>query len=201
MFAALTATAVGAQEPESLEGARLLEVRSAGRQPLYKSFGEGCPTLRRRCREQAYLLDGDLVVADGPPANGFIAVKFTNRRGRTTLGLLPMTAVVPVTEHGPVDWTGVWRREEATVTVKPASAGQVQVEGLATWGGSDPERVRNGGVHTGEFGGKFDGRRRDAALAEDECRVRLRLLGPYLLVTDNLGCGGVNVTFTGVYRR
>jgi hypothetical protein len=25
--------------------------------------------------------------------------------------------------------------------------------------------------------------------------------GPYLVVTDNYRCGGMNVTFTGLYRR
>ena len=26
-------------------------------------------------------------------------------------------------------------------------------------------------------------------------------IGPYLVAADNLGCGGMNVTFTGVYRK
>lgn len=34
-----------------------------------------------------------------------------------------------------------------------------------------------------------------------ECVASLRLVGPYLLVEDNLRCGGMNVTFTGAYRR
>jgi hypothetical protein len=29
----------------------------------------------------------------------------------------------------------------------------------------------------------------------------LRLFGPYLAVEDNTGCGGMNVTFSGVYPR
>ena len=34
------------------------------------------------------------------------------------------------------------------------------------------------------------------------CQVRFRLLGPYLLAYDDHNqCGGVNVTFTGVYRQ
>ena len=31
---------------------------------------------------------------------------------------------------------------------------------------------------------------------EYDCKVRLRRLGPYLLVKDNTMCGGMNVTFT-----
>lgn len=34
-----------------------------------------------------------------------------------------------------------------------------------------------------------------------DCTVGLRRLGPWLVVDDNLACGGMNVTFRGVYRR
>jgi hypothetical protein len=40
-----------------------------------------------------------------------------------------------------------------------------------------------------EAGGEFD------------CRVRMWRRGPYLLVWDNNGFGGLNVTFSGFYRR
>ena len=35
----------------------------------------------------------------------------------------------------------------------------------------------------------------------DDCEVKLTLLPPFLAVTDNLNCGGYNVTFTGIYRK
>ncbi len=34
-----------------------------------------------------------------------------------------------------------------------------------------------------------------------DCRLRLTLLPPYLLSEDNHACGGMNVTFTNLYRR
>ncbi|MCA1633634.1 MAG: hypothetical protein LC802_07935 [Acidobacteria bacterium] len=36
---------------------------------------------------------------------------------------------------------------------------------------------------------------------EDSCRVTLRLVGDYLVASDNSECGGMNVRFDGVYRR
>ncbi len=36
---------------------------------------------------------------------------------------------------------------------------------------------------------------------EEGCRVRMQRIGPWLLVSDNDGCGGAAVTFTGLYRR
>jgi hypothetical protein len=75
--------------------------------------------------------------------------------------------------------------------------------------------VRRGAVNIGELEGKA--RPRDATLAlgqgydgvkppgerQDlvECAARLRLFGRYLVVEDNMQCGGANVSFTGVYVR
>lgn len=43
---------------------------------------------------------------------------------------------------------------------------------------------------------------RDAGNADGTCRASFRLLGPYLVAYTPLYiCGGMNVTFTGVYRR
>jgi hypothetical protein len=43
----------------------------------------------------------------------------------------------------------------------------------------------------------------DLKLPDDSVvwRVKLRRLGPYLVAAGSLGCGGMNVTFTGVYRK
>jgi hypothetical protein len=34
-----------------------------------------------------------------------------------------------------------------------------------------------------------------------ECRVAMRLIGPYLIANDAMKCGGMNVTFSGIYRH
>jgi hypothetical protein len=38
-------------------------------------------------------------------------------------------------------------------------------------------------------------------LVEEDCRVALKLVGDFLIVSDNSQCGGANVRFNGVYRR
>ncbi|WP_252720180.1 hypothetical protein, partial [Acinetobacter baumannii] len=35
---------------------------------------------------------------------------------------------------------------------------------------------------------------------DDDCRVRLRRVGPFMIANDTLHCGGLNVTFTGIYQ-
>ncbi len=36
---------------------------------------------------------------------------------------------------------------------------------------------------------------------EDDCRIRFRRLGPYLIAVDNGQCGGHNATFSCAYRQ
>jgi hypothetical protein len=86
------------------------------------------------------------------------------------------------------------------------------VSGSATWGALDPGRASRGAINSGEIdavgipvgnliaiGPDYDGKIPPEPFKGDDCRVRLRLFGPYLAVEDNLLCGGLNVTFTGVY--
>jgi len=75
-------------------------------------------------------------------------------------------------------------------------------------------RVKRGGVNTGDIdtvatplgnqiaiGSGYDGANSPDISNVDDCRARLRPFGPYLAVEDNTACGGMNVTFAGVYSR
>ena len=105
------------------------------------------------------------------------------------------------------------RDDEASITIKLEGAA-LTVSGQATWGAHDPERVKRGGVNTGDIdtvatprgsliaiGSGYDGANSPDISNVDDCRARLRLFGPYLAVEDNTACGGMNVTFAGVYSR
>jgi hypothetical protein len=69
-------------------------------------------------------------------------------------------------------------------------------------------------VHIGNFDGKTKPRGNRLAFGDGydgsappdrndptDCRVLLRLVGPYLVAADNQGCGGANVSFDGVYTK
>ncbi len=158
-------------------------------------------------RRKGYVLRGDVLIADGEQG-GFTSVTFVPAKGRSSRGWIETAALrrLPASVPKPADWTGAWHQEDADIDIKPAARrGALHAEGLALWGNHDPQRVRNGGIHTGDFTG-------DAVPAGDRltytntepgggCEVRMRLLGPYLLVADNDQCGGMNVTFSGLYRR
>jgi hypothetical protein len=175
----------------------------------------GCPSAEAACRLKAYLVPGDQVLIAAGSGN-FRCATFRSVKGSETSGFLPARALTETSPATPAlaDWTGKWVREhEATLTISTKDDG-LAVKGDASWGAGDPERVRRGSVNVGEIDGSgrpkgnllalgedYDGSVPPSATERDECRVRLRLFGRYLAVDDNGGCGGANVSFTGVYTR
>jgi hypothetical protein len=174
-----------------------------------------CPSATPACRLSSYLVPGDRVLV-GSSIDGFRCVTFRSADGRETSGFLPSAALVDQSIASPAlaDWTGRWvRDDEASITIKVEGAALI-ISGQATWGAHDPERVKRGGVNTGDFdtvatprgnliaiGSGYDGTNPPDFSNVNDCLARLRLFDAYLAVEDNTGCGGMNVTFTGVYSR
>jgi len=127
---------------------------------------------------------------------------------------VPKSALVPGDYSGSL-WTGSWRYSiEQQIVIKAALRDQITVDGDATWGMFDPQRVANGGVKQGSFHATVRPKKGRVAFTQGDesnslpydptstdCSLRLWLLGPYLAVVDNDACGGANVTFTGLYTH
>jgi hypothetical protein len=185
-------------------------IANSGETPKTKS----CPSASVDCRRAAFLLPGDNVLVD-EIEGGFACATFVSTRGVETSGWLPASALEfrpALAATAPGDWAGEWRRVEATIKLK-AAGNQLEADGEATWGSLDPQRVARGGVNMGEFSGSSRLRGNMLAFGEGysgerapddkggECHVRLRLFGPYILAEDNMRCGGMNVSFRGIYAR
>jgi len=176
-----------------------------------------CPSAATACKAKAYLMPGDEILAnvtDDP----YVCARFKSQSFVETIGYLPRAALELVpSEHPSIQkWDGTWRRDpEAEIVVK-SGGDEVKVSGNATWGAGDPQRVKRGGVHVGELEGTSRPRGRVLALGydpdrsvfspngdaeQDGCAAKLELYGRYLIVEDNGRCGGVNVSFNGVYVR
>ncbi len=189
---------------------------------LYFIAGPGkrtpaCPSAERACRRKAFLVRGDEVLVDEADTP-YLCATFKSPAGIETSGWLPRAALetVPPKAAPARQWEGKWERDaEAEIEIK-SHADDLTVAGTATWGGHDPERVKRGGVHTGELEGGGKPRGPTLAIgydpdrssfpsapdaASDSCSAQLNLYGRYLMVEDNGRCGGVNVSFTGVYVR
>lgn len=167
-----------------------------------------CPSADGSCKRKAFVLPGDdvlLVVADGP----YVCAAYRALTGVETAGWLPRAAlqIVPLKPAAIQQWAGTWRRDaDAELVLKPLGA-LVKVSGDASSNDNAP-----GGPNVGELDGKgtpqgqalfigYDPGRSGLPPAQDtaRCAARLRLYGRYLIVEDSGGCGGMNVTFKGVY--
>lgn len=181
-----------------------------------KSDVKSCPAATVACRAKAFLVPGDRIMI-GATTGAFVCVDYVNAKGVDRAGWLPAAAVgrdnLPPVVLG--DWIGEWTRDEANVKLKPGTrAGTIAVRGDATYGALDPDRVKRGAVNIGEIEGSIAAHGADLSFTmganatlpvtkgdETDCKVWMRRLGPYLLVDDNNQCGGMNVTFRGIYMR
>ena len=145
----------------------------------------------------------------------FACASLTNSKGTTTDNYLPVAAlrVLPATEPALDKWVGHWKTGEQAITISIAASGQLAVEGTATFGAHDPGRVKRGAVNRRSLwhccfprqptclqpGG--DGKTLPFNEADDNaCRIRMERVGLYLWAWEQ-GCGGISVSFDGVYAR
>ncbi|MFH6782999.1 MULTISPECIES: hypothetical protein [Methylobacterium] len=180
------------------------------------SARKGCPGPDPACREKAFVVPGNTVILGGTTP-GFVCATYVGQKGAVRSGWLPEGAVAraPAPPAPSLsDWTGTWTAPEATLVIRPAKAGALSVKGDASYGTLDPDRVRRGAVNMGSVEGTTaptgptlaftmgdKGTMPFAAGERTDCSLRLRLLPPFLLAEDNNACGGMNVSFTNVYRR
>lgn len=169
---------------------------------------EGCPAPTAACRRKGYVVAGDRLVAWEVEGRLTRVTYLAPGSDRPSEGWIETAALrrVPLASPHAADWIGGWTGWDSEIEItRGAKPGTFHFGGNATWGGHDPERVKIGAINFGMFGADVPAPRGDSlALAdsdEPDCRIALRLLGPYLLVRDNDRCGGLNVSFTGVYRR
>lgn len=181
-----------------------------------------CPAETDACKRKGFVVPGDVVLAPAKPApvicTSYIAPGAKQVKGvfTETSGYLPASVLKDVPLGAPKleEWAGKWSRSaEAEITIASAAGGKLKVAGQATFGALDAGRVKRGAVNMGELEGERAPRGNMLALGEgydgtkpfgddrSECRARLRLFGRYLVVEDNGGCGGLNVSFTGIYVR
>lgn len=200
------------------EEAPLMRVNAGdpeGRVHLFKE-ARACPeTGPCAWKQRAYLVPGDVVFA-GPEIDGFRCVYFGAATSAIISGFLPASALDPAPDGGALDpgfLSGTWTHSQGNpITMKRDDDGAVHASGEALWTGL------HGAVHDGSLNatahpvgdlivfreGRTTGHG-EADLAGEgndaNCVVWMRRRGPYLVVHDNMQCGGVNVRFQGIYVR
>jgi hypothetical protein len=168
-----------------------------------------CPAAAEKCRSQAYLVPGDLVLT-GRARGEWTCISYQAPKAAKagwTNGWIPASRLEPVPRHpspGLSGWLGAWKTRSARIEITQGEKGMLAVEGEALLQAAQS-------VHSGVIEAEIKPGRDLIAFADDgstsfesekaECRVRMQRVGAYLVVEDNGGCGGSMVTFTGFYRR
>ena len=178
---------------------RVARVRGARNERAYfHGEDEGCPGPAAKCRQKAYVIAGDALIVSRTFGE-YMCAWFQPARGYETVGWIRADQLeVSETDANPpaARWLGEWTLYEDSLKIKRGSkAGELHVEGSAIWHGLGDN------VHVGEINDAAAPRGNTLTLEDDTCKLTLRLVGDFLVADDNGECGGVNVTFDGVYRK
>ena len=165
----------------------------------------GCPNEEARCRQRAYVVGGDQLLT-GRGHGPYVCAFFANRVGGNA-GWVPQSRLTAL----PVDiaptlsaWVGHWANGDDTINLT-AKAGALVADGQAYWPSAHPTLAeRPGGPNLGDLSGAARPKGNRVVFADPDptsCAATLTLVGGLLVVADNNACGGMNVSFSGVYRR
>lgn len=168
--------------------------------------GGHCPGPSPACRlpGQSYVIPGDHVVLFNQKPGFVCAGFYVPRKFQLIIGWLPMEQVEVVPPQTmPVPrkfWEGTWRTSDADAEITLRWEGDtLRITGQAVWEGDDVP-------HTGELDdtGVPVGNTVDYGVKDRDtydCSVRLITYGDHIILSDNSGCGGMNVRFSGFYTR
>ena len=164
-------------------GLELAHVRTSA--PVYADE-DGCPAEEPRCKT------GELAAGDEVVIGAHIGALACITRGDIS-GWTPERALEPASPVPGRTWVGTWSQDANHITITQAGDA-LEVRAHAEWhGGGD-------NVHIGDVTGRgTPDAAGSLAIEEYPCKLRLRMIGRYLIVADNRDCGGVNVRFSGPF--
>lgn len=164
----------------------------------------GCPNDTAACRQRPYVLPGDTLIT-GRDHGPYVCAFFPNNVGGAA-GWVPRDRVtaLPATPPPLSAWLGHWSDGDNNIIVSKQGKA-LKLDGEAFWPSANPSpEERPGGPNIGALSGLIAPRDGQAEVGDGDmevCKARLILLPPFLIASDNGGCGGMNVRFDGVYRR
>ena len=162
----------------------------------FLSDGPGCPGPAAACRTKFSARPGQTVLLGKSRPDHVCAFD-----GRTDMtGWVPQQRVAarPLDPAPPLAaWVGTWRLYDNRIVLKQVGE-SLQAEGEAYWP-SKSKMPANEGAFEGTA--KASGNRLHFGDDRQGCEVDLALAGLFLLVADNQGCSGHNVSFSGIFTR
>ena len=169
---------------------------------FYDDSEADCPP-SETCRDKAFVVPGDKLVVSRI-YKGFVCSWYIPTKGLPTVGWIKLgnVDIVDAPAAPPLSaWRGDWAYADDRITFTDNKLkGNLNVTGEAYWKGLGDN------VHEGGLDGRAEPIGRILKLNEADpdkhaCKVTMQLIGNFLVVKDNMNCGGANVSFSGVYRK
>lgn len=192
--------------PSLLKESRLAIVTGEAESRLYFFDDmDGCPSRGAACQSKSYVVPGDELIV-GKQRGDWSCVWYAGK-SRETVGWVNNRRLQYVEASENPDWHGKWKQYAYAGFISIAQkAGRHYVLGKTKWFGAQlPDGTQV--VHLGDLGGELSVEKNFAHSgpvagetdAQYSCMVDYVRLGRFLIVHDNKQCGGVNVSFDGVY--
>ena len=184
------------------EQSTLMQIK-ANNKVFLQNEAKACPVLGEcKVRQKAYLVSGDVVFVSAKKS-GFRCAYYGTSKGTVISGYLPTSNLSESKDDRIAITTeflkGKWVNEVSDLAFTNQKAGEMNLKGHAQW--SDGDNVHEGQV---DANAKINGNIiffREGSDEETDCTVRVSRRGPYLILSDNSLCGGMNVRFSGIYIK
>jgi hypothetical protein len=191
------------EEPASAADFGLARVGGAPR--LYLRW---CPPGASDCQEMQktpYVIPGDTVIVGAHAGAAACAVMPNRHQWSAGWADADKLTPLPLAPVSLTDWTGRWTMPGGDEVDLKLKDGKLAISGAACWPSCDGSSRLKYGPNVGELedavapvGNHLISNEGDG---DDGCKAEMWRIGAYLLVFDNRQCGGMNVSFTGVYQR
>lgn len=171
-----------------------------GERVYFFSDENDCPN-GKKCQKKSYLITNNEVLVSRTFGD-FSCVWYQPEKGSETVGWIKSDKLQFVEMLQSIDeYVGKWFFYDNEIEISKTKTPSVfKITGMAFWKGL------GGNIHTGELDGEAKWNESKLLYGENDtseyaCKASFDLIGSYLIVSDNLNCGGANVTFSGVYRK
>ncbi len=160
---------------------------------------DDCP-VGEDCRLKSYLIAGDEVITSKTYGK-FTCVWYQPKKGDETVGWIETDDLLKrINQPKKGNWVGEWSDASSQISIQPQKQVRTyKIYGTAVWKGLGEN------VHVGEIDFIAFSSNNKMSMGDNDseydCRVKMQQLGRFLIVSDNKNCGGVNVSFDGIYQR
>jgi hypothetical protein len=169
--------------------------------PIYFD-GETCPSEPASCRQQAHAMPGEELIVNHVE-NGWACAWYRGPKSEAAGWVRVDKLAFQHVEQGEgmARWIGTWSFYENVIVISGKDDYSLRIDGRATWVGPivNGERVTHAGAIEGDL--RPTANHTHYSDKDDDCTADLSQIGRYLIVTDKGHCGGMNVSFNGVYVR